>query len=538
MSDGGAQPEVPRTAPTRGSTESVVRRNAIANFAGSGWSALMTIVFIPIYIRAVGIEGYAIIALQPVLHAWLSFLDAALAPALSRELARYRAGATGPSSTLALLKSVEWLWAIFAGLVVVILVASDRTIATLWLNANALPATSVARGIDLIALLVMLRLLESAYHGALIGLEQLVWYNGWLATMTTLRHGGAALVVIFVSPTIEAFFAWHLGTALVGLAILALRVHRSIGDRSTRAQARASIERLVEMGRFAAGTSMVTVLAIVLSQVDKLLLSRLVSLESFGYYMLASSVAAALYIAVIPVAQAVYPRMVDLVTRARERELSALYHRATAVVTVVSGTAAAVLFLMPVATIFAWSGDMRLAERVAPVLAPAALGTFLHGLINIPYQLQLSNGWTGLSVRAHVAAAIVYLPALFIVVPQWGGVGAAWLWVALNALLVITITPLMHQRILPGEFRRWLGFDVLLPITITAMIVGTLGAVAGIASFAGHGSKLDQSRPMLAVELTAIAIVAMAVAMAAAIGATTCAAAALQRGSAESRREP
>lgn len=493
-----------------GGRSSLVQRNAIANLAGSGWSAAMVIVFIPVYIGALGIEAYAVIALQPVLHAWLSFLDAALSPALSREVARHRAGAVDATSTLALLKSVEWLWAVVAAIVVVALVAADHTIATLWLNANALPPASVARGIDLIAVLVMLRLLESAYHGALVGLEQLTWYNGWLAIGATLRYGGAALVVAFVSPTIEAFLLWQLAVSVIGLLIIGVRVHRAIGDSTTRA--RASWQRLAAVGRFAAGTSMITVLAIVLSQVDKLLLSRLVSLEGFGYYMLASSVAAALYVAVVPIAQAVYPRMVDLVTHQRDVDLSTLYHRSTALVTVLCGTASAVLCVLPVATIYSWSGDLRLAERVAPILAPAAFGTFLHSLIIIPYQLQLANGWTGLSLRVHLAAALVYLPSLFVVVPAWGGVGAAWLWVALNAVLVVTITPLMHRRTLRGELGRWLGGDVLLPIAVAAAVVAGGGVLAGIA---GVGVALDPSqagfgsRVILALEIIGIAVVAM-----------------------------
>jgi len=52
---------------------------------------------------------------------------------------------------------------------------------------------------------------------------------------------------------------------------------------------------LIGIWRFAAGMMAITFRALLLTQVDKILLSRLLTLESFGYYALAGLVANALY---------------------------------------------------------------------------------------------------------------------------------------------------------------------------------------------------------------------------------------------------
>jgi O-antigen/teichoic acid export membrane protein len=206
---------------------------------------------------------------------------------------------------------------------------------------------------------------------------------------------------------------------------------------------------------------------------------------------------------IVPLSQAVYPRMVDLVARGRDAELSALYHASAAGVSVVSGSVAAVLFFMPAEAIYAWSADASLATRVAPILAPAVLGTFLHGLTNIPYQMQLAHGWTGLSLRLHVACAVVYIPVLFAIVPIYGGVGAAWSWVALNLALATFLALLMHRRLLPGEFARWLLSDVAAP----------MAAAIAVAVIAGRLiAPLESSRLGLAFALIGIGMVTVAAA--------------------------
>jgi O-antigen/teichoic acid export membrane protein len=82
----------------------------------------------------------------------------------------------------------------------------------------------------------------------------------------------------------------------------------------------------------------------------------------------------------------------------------------------------------------------------------------------MPYQVQLAYGWTSLALKINIVAVIVLVPAIFWVVPRYGAVGAARLWVALNAGYVLAAISLMHRRLIPREKWRWYLGDVLLPI--------------------------------------------------------------------------
>src|ERR1035437_3091490 len=94
-----------------------VRRNAIANYLGQGWRAIMGLVFVPLYVRYLGIEAYGLIGIFAILQAWLGLLDMGMRPALGREMARFAGGAHNAQSIRDLLRSIEVIGIAIAGAV-------------------------------------------------------------------------------------------------------------------------------------------------------------------------------------------------------------------------------------------------------------------------------------------------------------------------------------------------------------------------------------------------------------------------------------
>ena len=86
-----------------------VRRNIAANYVGSGISALLSLALVPVYIRYLGIEAYALVGLFAVIQAWLALLDFGLTPTLGREMARFSAGALSAQAIHDLLRTLEIL---------------------------------------------------------------------------------------------------------------------------------------------------------------------------------------------------------------------------------------------------------------------------------------------------------------------------------------------------------------------------------------------------------------------------------------------
>jgi len=111
-----------------------------------------------------------------------------------------------------------------------------------------------------------------------------------------------------------------------------------------------------------------------------------------------------------------------------------------------------------------WTGDPAIAEKSYLLVSLLTVGTALNGLMNVPYALQLAHGWTKLAFYGNCVAIIILGPAVVLLATHFGAVGAAWVWVVLNAGYVLISLRFMHSRLLPGEQGDWYLRDVGLPL--------------------------------------------------------------------------
>lgn len=302
-----------------------LKSNIVANYFGHGWSAVMGLAFVPLYVQYLGMEAFGLIGFFAAMQAWLAMLDMGMTPTLNREMARFTAGAHSPQSINDLLRSLEIIAIGIAAIICILVWFVSDYLANQWLKADKLPVSEIAQAIEIMGVVVALRFVESIYRGSLLGLQQQVWYNIANAAVATLRHGGVVIVLALISPSIQIFFLWQIAVSIAAVGILAHGVHRELPRPPF--SPRFKFTAIVGVWKFAGGVMGVTLLAILLTQIDKVLLSRLLTLEAFGFYTLAASVAGVLYVVTSPVTNAFYPRMVELITCDDQSALASLYHQ-------------------------------------------------------------------------------------------------------------------------------------------------------------------------------------------------------------------
>ena len=422
----------------------------------------MSLAFIPLYIKYLGIEAYGLIGLFALLQAWLTLLDMGMTPTLSREMARFTGGNHTAESIRDLLRSVELIFLGIAILIAASIFLSAEWMATDWLQAETLPVEVVVQAFVVMGLVTAIRFLESVYRSSIVGLQRQVLFNVVNSVMATIRGLGAVSVLVWVSASIEAFFIWQGLVSIITLIVLATTTYASLPCAERAGHF--SIEALQGVWRFAGGMIGITFLALLLTQVDKLLLSKLLTLSEYGYYTLAATVAAALYMLISPITQAWYPRLCELHARGNKALLIETYHQGAKLVSVIGGSAAIVMILFSETFLLLWTQEHELAKRVAPLLSLLMLGNLLNGLMWIPYQTQLAHGWTSLAVRVNIIAVTIIVPGILWVTPRYGAEGAAWVWASLNAGYVLIGIHFMYRRILSTEKWEWYIHDLMLPL--------------------------------------------------------------------------
>jgi O-antigen/teichoic acid export membrane protein len=228
---------------------------------------------------------------------------------------------------------------------------------------------------------------------------------------------------------------------------------------------------LRSVGRFAIEVWITTALGMILTQLDKIILSRTLFLEMFGYYTLAGLVATGFYRLYGSVVAPLYPRLAQLAHGGSEEDLRLLYHRGCQLLSTLAFAAMAVVALFSNELLFVWTGSAATAEHTALILSLLAIGTCLNGLMQLPYALQLAYGWTRLGLWINIVAVLVLAPLIYFLAIRFGGPGAAAAWMILNAGYVLIGIPLMHRRLLSGEMWRWYARDTALPLAGALLVV-------------------------------------------------------------------
>ena len=432
----------------------------------------MGLIFVPLYIRFLGIEAYGLIGVFALLQAWLGLLDMGLTPTMSREMARFTGGSRDDQSIRDLLRSVEWVVFAIAIFIVIGIFLAAQWIANDWLKVEDLPITSVARAIAIMGVVTALRFVENIYRSSIIGLQKQVLLNTITGILATIRGLGAVGILAIISPTINAFFIWQAVVSIITVTALAVATYRSLPSHHQTGQF--SIKSLNSISKFAGGMLAITLSSLLLTQADKVILSRMLNLENFGYYTLAATVATMLYVLLNPITQAVSPRFNQLFSQTNDDGFATAYHQAAQLVSVVVGSAAIVLFFFSDVLLELWTQDHIIARRSAALLSLLALGNLLNYVMWIPFLAQVACGWTELAIKINVCAIIFVVPATIWATLNYGAEGAASVWICLNLGYILFGAPLMYRRILKTEAFEWYFRDLACPLISSSVVVGLL----------------------------------------------------------------
>jgi len=456
--------------------------NTAANYVGSLWGAAVAIVFVPVYVRYLGMEAYGLIGVSATIALILALSDFGISAALTREMAREWKEEEDICEGRRALETLARLFIplsiVFGSLVVV----AAPYIATSWVRSSGLSVSVVETSLRLIGLLAVFQLVSAFYSAALLGLQRQVLSNVIAVATTTIQAAGAILLLEFYSADIVTFFSWQTGLAAVTAIMLAVIVNLVVPGRGKYGGFDGKLLR--KIAGFALGMSGISLLTIVLTQTDKVVMSKLLSLEDFGYYSLAALVATSLKRLFGPLFAAVYPRFTEIARNSDAESLERLYHLTSQAMTVVVLPASLILMLCSAEVVFIWTGDAGISSRIRLLIALLVFGTALNGLAQTPYAVQLAHGWTRLALLTNSLAALVFVPSTYFLGKYWGGEGAAVAWVVLNVIYVGIQIPIMHRRLLRGSLKRWYLRDILLPGT--AAVVPIVGALPLMASMAGN----------------------------------------------------
>ncbi len=442
----------------------MISRNIVANLVGGCLTVVLTLAAVPIQAGLLGVECFGLLAFMASLQNIATILDLGLGVTAIREIAADHS--PGHRASHLLIRTLVTAYVAIGMVLGITLFTASPWIAGHGINLGTLEPGKAMLAIQILALTLVVRWPTAILYSVVSGLQRLDIGNALRLFATGLRLGGG-LVILLAWPDLHAFMLWQLAAGLVELMCAALACRRLLpGLSPLPCLAREVVARV---WRFSVVVNLLSIQSLLLTQVDRLLLGRIGSVEELGYYSVAYSLALGISAIQGFITTAMLPAFSATAAPEQRADRVKRFWKASQVLLY--------LTTLPSALLIAFSGDLlavvfapAVVERSSGILAVLGLGFLVSVIPSMPFTLAMSSGHERLPLMINFAVLGIYLPALWLLIGAHGGMGAAYAWLGLNAFYVLTLLPLILRQVLGIGPWPWLARNVLPFLVLGALV--------------------------------------------------------------------
>ncbi|MGO4710535.1 oligosaccharide flippase family protein [Chryseobacterium sp. 2TAF14] len=442
-----------------------MKKNILANVLGKFWSILSGFLFIPLYIKFLGFESYSIISFTLIIAGIMAILDAGLTATLSREFARKDQLLDEKYRVFKTLETCYFLIIIFISVLVFF---SSDFIANQWLNLKTIEPHRISIFIKIIGFEAGCQMLFRFYMGGVLGFEQQVKANAFQIGWGMLRNGFVVIAIYFV-PSLEMFFVWQLIATIIFSVMMRFFLLSILnGKYSFSFKPTLEKEVFLKIWRFAGGMLLISLIASLNTQMDKLAISKLLNINTLGYYTIAISIAMVIHILVSPISIALLPRFTALYSKGEREEASQLYKKINLFIAILLFSFMANIIFHGNKIIWIWTGDLNLAEKAGVFLPILSVSFTMLAFASIPYDIAIANGYTKLNNLLGILSLFLTLPGYWIATKLYGGIGAAYVF-----CFVQTIITFVYLYYINKKFLNISLYDLFLKKSLLPLLICT-----------------------------------------------------------------
>ena len=444
-----------------------LKKNTVANYLGQFYNMFIGIVILPLYMTYLGAEAFGLIGFFTMLSSWMMLLDAGLSSTISRQSAILKQTKEQMIEFKHILRSVESVFVVIALIIVFGILSIDSWIANNWLKIEVLDKSEVAYCISLMGLMIALKWFVGLYKGAINGFEQQIWLNLYGIIINSLKFIGGFIVVKYISQNPSIYFEYQLFIGIVELLVIYNKVYKVVPKTDSFIMPAFKYLKLIMP--FALGIAYTSGLWIVLTNIDKLLLSNILPLKEYGYFSLIAVVVAGMTALSSPIGTAIQPRMASLLSQGRDEEMIILYKKATQFVCVIGFATIGTIAFFSTEFLYAWTGDLDAAAWAGDILFWYALGSGLLMVLVFQYYLQFAYGNLKYHIWGNTIFGFMQVSVIIVAVYSYGALGAGIAWFVLQAIFLSFWPAYIHSKFAKGIHRKWMLQDVF-PMMFSSVI--------------------------------------------------------------------
>lgn len=453
-----------------------LKLNVAATYASQIYITLIGITILPLYIRFLGTESYGLIGFFTTLQACFTLLDVGLTPTISRQSAQYHSNSISRKTFDKIYKIASCLFYVLALIIGFLGFVFSKNIAGQWLDSASLAPENVSFTLKIMLLCLIFRWVSGLYRGVIIGFERLPWLSFFNVLVSTLKFIGVFASFEIFGYDILVFFYHQLLVAFLEFIILFAFSRKVLCLHNEKCLKEYSFEEInfLALVKFSLSIALTSSIWVLVTQLDKIILSGLLTLSDYGYYSIGVLLASAIILITAPVGTALMPRLAYLYASGKNQELRDLYRKATKFVSLISAIITSILFFNAENILLAWTGDKMIVESSSSTLRLYAIGNLFLSLSSFAYYLQFAYGKMKFHLIGNIILLFLIVPVLVYSVIEFGVVGAGFTWLLVNFLYLFIWVTYVHKNMLTGGYLKWLFNDCLYPWLIPFFIGGLI----------------------------------------------------------------
>ena len=444
-----------------------VKANVISNYIGQITIAVLNFIFIPTYIKYIGVEAYGLVGMFAVLQIALNSFDAAITPLLSREMSCYLGGERSLESIRNLLRTSEVLCFVIGLTFSILISLTAKFFANYWFIVDNLSKEVVAEAIIIAVFVVSLRAMEDLYKGALMGLQKQVTQNIIAVITSIFRFVGVIYALEYYEASIKTFYYWQLLSSIITVTLYFVVTYKQLPNMIS--SAKFSSDEIKNNKDFSLGSLYYAVTNFVSNQTDKILISKFISLREIGFYTLAVNITNVLSMISSPVSLAFYPKIVTLKTQGNDEEAAKCFHLMSQIINLTCSVGAFSLIFYGKYIIGFWTKNPELTENVLPYLRLLTIGMMFLINTSICILIPYISGKPIVSAKISSFGIIFIFISTLPLILKFGAYGAAYGYIIQN-ICVFLAFPFCFNCYLKSEQKTWLFKDVIIPNLIIVIL--------------------------------------------------------------------
>jgi len=396
-----------------------LKKNITYNLLGQ--ISLLVISFISVkYIyQSLGADALGIIYFTIMFNSLLSAtLGLGIGPMLIREVATHIED--DEKYVHKLVQTASFIfWCMFFCLSIIVYFLAP-IIVSLWINLESMSKDTATYALRVLGVASLISFPQSVYTNLFNGLQRMEYPNAIQVIVMLLQQVGIIIILTLDGDLMEIIH-WIAGCYGILIVCYLITTTRFIPINALIPRLYPSIIR--GNVRFSLNMGIISILAFLHTQVDKIIISKFLPISTLGYYNIAYNVTSKITFLAGPISHAAYPAFCELFKSGAHNQILTQYNKLQDMVCYISiPILAFVIFYNQI--FFSYLFDKNIAEMLLVPVVFLCMGSFLQIAFHVPYNLILALGKANIVVKVSSLNLLISVPTAVISIHFWGLAGA------------------------------------------------------------------------------------------------------------------